>query len=57
MTPDLEKILMDLHFASLPLTKKEPKDQEMVIRTFADNYLKKLAVKYDPNPQIERINK
>lgn len=55
MNPELEKILLDLHFASLPLTKKTPQDQEMVIKTFAETYLRKLAVLYDPNPQIERL--
>lgn len=55
MNPDLEKILLDLHFASTPLTKKSPQDQEIVIRTFADNYLKKLAALHDPSPQIERL--
>lgn len=55
MNPDLEKILLDLHFASRPLTKKHPQEQEMVIRTFAETYLKKLAALHDPSPHIERI--
>jgi hypothetical protein len=56
MSPELEKIYMDMLFAAKPLLKKTKQQQEIVLNTFLENFIKRMQIMTDKTvPTVERV--